>query len=264
MRRALVLATVLAAPIFSPPPAAHRAPPGGSRAPEIVQIKTSDGQTLQGSFYKPGGGKKPVSGRAPSVLLVHEAGGKRGPLERALAERLCKEGFGVLSIDLRGHGGSATDELDWEKLSESERKATWSVAAEDLDAAAKWLLKQPSIQSTSLSLVAYSSGCALAVRHAKSDEAVVCLALVAPNAQDYGFDVQADIRLLAGLDTFVVASKNDAAERMVQEANAACGTPFMELFVLPDKLASPLENNTLPAKVTTWVGEKALPKRGRG
>jgi dienelactone hydrolase len=224
--------------------------------PEVVQIETSDGQALQGAFYAPDGG------RSPGVILVHDAGASRLQLEN-VADRLSKQGFGVLALDLRGHGGSKSAKLDWEKLSETERKATWSYAPRDIDAAAAWLLGQPTIHSTSLSLVGYGAGCALAVRHAKGDANVVCMALLAPNAEDYGFDVRADIQTLEGLPTFVVTSKDAEAERMAQEANASSGgNPYVELFISPPKLASPLEDKSLPVKVSKWLTDKAKPKKG--
>ena len=255
MRRALILAA-LAAPISAHAPSALAAPPPGGRvAPEVVAIKTADGETLQGSFYKPGS-------TAPGVLLVHDAGGSRSQLD-PLADRLSRQGFGVLTLDLRGHGGSKSAKLDWEKLQETDRKATWSQAPKDLDAAAQWLLGQPGIDSTSLALVGYGAGCALAVRHARGDENVVCMVLLAPNPADYGFDVRADIQTLAGLPTFVATAKDDEAEKMAREANAFSGNPYLDIVLTPPKVASPLEDKNLPAKVLKWVGDKALPKKGR-
>jgi dienelactone hydrolase len=261
MRRALVQAALLAAPILSPAPTAaafSAAGPAGGRgvAPEVVQIKTEDDQTLVASFYKP------ASGRAPAVILVHDAGASRVQLE-PFAERLSKQGFGVLTLDLRGHGASKSAKLDWAKLSDGDRMKTWSFAPRDVDAAASWILAQPNIHSTSLSLVGCGAGCALAVRHAKRDENVVCMALLAPDIQNYGFDVRADIQALEGLPTYVVTSKDDEAERMALEANASSGNPYIELFIAPPKLATPLEDKSLPTKVSKWVTDRAMPKKGR-
>jgi dienelactone hydrolase len=253
MRRALAL-VALAVPVApSVPPGAAKA--GGRVAPENVAIKTTDGETLQASFYKP-------DASAPGVLLVHDAGGSRSQLD-PLADRMSKQGFGVLTLDLRGHGASKSAKLDWEKLSENDRKSMWGLAAKDLDAAASWLLEQPGIHSTSLALVGYGAGCALAVRHAKGDENVVCMVLLAPNAADYGFDVRADIQTLVGLPTFVATAKDDEAERMALEANASSGNPYLDIFISPPKVASPLEDKNLPGKVLKWVGDKAMPKKGR-
>jgi dienelactone hydrolase len=257
MQKVLAQAALVAAPLFAGAPSlASPAPGGGGRsAPETVQIKTEDGQTLSGSFYKP------TTERAPGVILVHDAGASRAQLE-PLADRLSKQGFGVLTIDLRGHGASK-GKLDWEKLSEGDKKTTWTSATQDVDAAADWLHDQPSIHSTSLSLLGYGAGCALAVRHAKNDENVVCMALLAPKVADYGFDVRADIQTLEGLPTFVVTSKDAEAERMAQEANASSGNPYVELLISPPKLASPLDDKALPARVSKWLSEKAMPKKGK-
>jgi len=253
MRRALVLAATLATPILL----AQNAAAAGSKSapPETVEIKTSDGVKLAASFYKP-------RERAPAVLLVHDAGGNRAQLE-PLAERLQKQGFGVVAIDLRGHGDSKTDKLDWATLSEGDKKSTWSYAPRDIDAAATWVLSQANIHGTSLSIVGVGSGCALAVRHAKSDDNVVCLALLAPHTQSFGFDVKADIQALAGLPTFVLASKNDEAERMAIDANTTSPNPFVDISLAASKTESVLEDKRLPAKVADWLADKALPKKGK-
>ncbi len=254
MRRVLIQAALLV-PVLAGPSAAASSP-GGRAAPEVVRIKTSDGQMLEASFFKP------ASGRAQAAILVHDAGSNRTQLD-PLAEKLNKLGFGVLTVDLRGHGGSKTSRLDWDKLSDSDKRSAWSYTPRDLDAAAEWLLGQPDIHSTSLSLVGYGAGCAIAVRHAKSDENVVCMALLAPNAADYGFDVRSDLQTLEGLPTFVVTSKDGEAERMVLEANASSGNPYLELFFSPPKLTTPLDDKTLPTRVAKWLAEKAMPKKGR-
>jgi len=231
---------------------------GNARAPEIVEIKTSDNLTLSGAYYKP------TADQAPGALLIHDAGASRAQLE-AVAERLVKVGFGVLALDLRGHGASKTAKLDWDKLSESERKSVWSFAPRDLDAGASWLLSQPSIHSTRLSLVAYGAGCALAVRHAKSDMNVVCMTLLSPNPEDYGFDVRADIQMLEGLPTYVVTSKDAEGARMAQEANASAGgTPYVDVLISPPKLSTPLEDKAMPSRVAKWLSDKTLPKKGKG
>ncbi len=251
MQRALILAALVSAPITV------SARPAPGRAPDVVQIKTQDGLNLQGSFYKP------VQAGSPAVLLVHDAGADRKELE-TIAEKLAKQGFGVLTIDLRAHGESKTPKLDWSQLSDADKKSTWSFGVRDVDAAAGWLLERPEVHSTSLSLVGHGAGCALVARHARNDENVRCMVLLAPRPEDYGFDLRADIQTLEGLETFVATTKNEAAERMVEEANAlASSNPYIELFYAGPKSASLLEDKQLPARVAKWVTDKAMPKKGR-
>jgi dienelactone hydrolase len=258
----VALATPIAAngpalPVFPRP-----GPPGTRILPETVALQTTDGQALQAAFYKPVFERGSPDTSAPGVLLVHDAGGSRAQLD-PLGERMSRQGYGVLTLDLRGHGASRSPKLDWDKLSESDKKSTWALATKDIDAAAHWLLDQPGINSTSLALVGYGAGCSLAVRHAMGDEAVICMVLLAPNPADYGLDVRSDLQTLAGLATFVATAKDAEAEKMALEANASSGNPYLDIFLSPPKLATPLDDKNLPGKVLKWVGDKAMPKKGR-
>jgi len=268
MQRVLVLAALFAAPITGPAGASTSlfTSPGTStrsssvpslsgRRVEQVEIKTSDQLTLKGSFYAP---KK----RAPAVLLVHDAGSNREQLD-GIAQRLSRQGFGVLTLDLRGHGDSKTSRLDWDKMNAEARASLWQLAPRDIDAAAAWVLKQPNIHSTNLSLVGYRAGCALVARHAEQDENVICMALLSPKAKDFGFDVEGAIHNVNGLPTYVVDRRNDETERLVTEANAVTA-PFIKLQIISSKAPTVLEDRKTPSNVAKWVFETAKPKKGRG
>ena len=79
-------------------------PPAGF---EEVTLHTADGIQLAG-WYRP-----PANGVV--ILLLHGAGGSRESM-RAYAEMLVNHGYGVLAIDLRGHGQSQgkTNRLGWQ------------------------------------------------------------------------------------------------------------------------------------------------------
>jgi pimeloyl-ACP methyl ester carboxylesterase len=72
-----------------------------------VLLETSDGVTLQ-AWYK-----APKNGAA--VILLHGAGGSRESV-RPYIPMLITNGYGVLAVDLRGHGGSGgrTNRLGWQ------------------------------------------------------------------------------------------------------------------------------------------------------
>ena len=76
---------------------------------ESMRVETVDGFTLKGEFWKPR--KK---GRSPAALLLHDTLRDRSDYA-GIAENLNKRGFAVLSIDLRGHGQSATKEFNFSK-----------------------------------------------------------------------------------------------------------------------------------------------------
>jgi uncharacterized protein len=80
------------------------APPAGF---ESVTLTTADQVELAG-WYKP-----PLNGAA--IILSHGAGGSREGM-RPYAELLARHGYGVLALDLRGHGASAgrTNRFGWQ------------------------------------------------------------------------------------------------------------------------------------------------------
>lgn len=73
---------------------------------EEVTLETDDGVDLA-AWYAP-----PDNGAA--IILIHGAGGSRESVRR-YAEMLVSQGYGVLSLDLRGHGESdgTTNRLGW-------------------------------------------------------------------------------------------------------------------------------------------------------
>lgn len=99
-------------------------------AESTVTFRTSDGCSIQAVFLAPAKG---------SHILVntHGLGSNRsewGPLQAAAAER----GYGYLSLDLRGHGGSKAcggRPANYRKFTRSD----WAAASRDIEAAALWL-----------------------------------------------------------------------------------------------------------------------------
>lgn len=256
MLRVLVLAALVAAPID-----ALLRPSRGSDEGSAVAVRASDGTELAGTFYAPAA--KTGASPTPGVLMVHDAGSDRHQLDD-LALKLQKSGFAVLTLDLRSHGQSRGKDGGWGDLVEDEKTRVWALATRDIDAGAAWLLAQSNVHSTNLSLVGVGSGCALAVRHARTDENVRCVVLMAPRAKDFGFDVAADLQKIEGLPTLVVTAKDDEQARvMVEEANKS-SAPFVELDYAAVRAANVLEDRKVPGRVATWIKDCAMPKRGRG
>ena len=74
---------------------------------EDVVLHTDDGVQLEGWYRPPGNGAV--------IILLHGAGGSRQEV-RPYAEMLAAHGYGVLALDLRGHGESQgkTNRLGWQ------------------------------------------------------------------------------------------------------------------------------------------------------
>lgn len=95
-------------------------PPGGFREQQLV---TSDNIELK-AWYHPS-----VSSR--TIIVVHGSGGSREDL-RPYINLLTRHGFGVLALDLRGHGesGGQTNRFGWN-------------SSPDIAAAVRYLQEQP-------------------------------------------------------------------------------------------------------------------------
>ena len=231
-----------------------------------VEIKTKDKLKVHGSYFEP----RKKSKLAPAALLIHDTGADRYQL-MDLGQRLHQNGFAVLVLDLRCHGKSVTPELCWKSMDASQRERAWALAVRDVDAAAQWLLDREEVHSTNLNLVGFRSGSALAARHALRDENVRSVALVEPQAKEFGIDVAGDLQELGGLPTYIVSLKAErkATEAMIQEAHqAAGGHPYIELMVSsakpkPETVVTP--DRKVCSSVSRWMKEKAFPQEvGRG
>ena len=226
---------------------------------QTVEITTEDKLKLKASWYPPRKKGRPV----PGVVLIHDAGADRSTMG-IIAERLRKDGFAVIAVDLRGHGESKTDDLDWNQLAEDEQKAQWAFAQRDVDATVDWILAQDNVHSTRLALVGHGAGCALAVRHMRDDDNAVAVALIEPRPKSYGFEVHKDLVDLEGLPTYVVAPRDaeqESTEAMVEEANSlAGGDPFVELWLTRPPV---LEDRKTAKKVSNFLKLHAMPKKGR-
>jgi alpha-beta hydrolase superfamily lysophospholipase len=237
---------------------------GSSKSPAVEQVKitTEDKLVLVADLYRPPKAEE----MAPAALLVHNAGGARGDLAE-IAERLAKQGFAVLVPDLRGHGQSVGPQsLAWQDMPEDEQQNTWAYAMRDLRAAADFLRKDDRIHASNLSMLGYMAGSTLATRHALRDENVRCIVLLGPQAEQLGFDLQADLEALAGLPTYIGAVKEtqgDAEFLAVAASDANGGLDFVQIEVFKALVANPVEDKRMPADIAKWMMDQAVPKKGK-
>jgi pimeloyl-ACP methyl ester carboxylesterase len=263
----MILPLLVAAPLLAPAAAGPVAPVPPvvetKRVSERVELETEDGVSLVADYYTP----RKKGTRAPAALLVHDADGDRTSLTK-VAERLHKQGFAVLAIDLRGHGESTTPDRAWAKLDERRQEKLWALSTRDLAAASSWLRDRKEVHSTNLNLVGVRAGCTLVVKHAIRDESVRSLVLLEPPRDQFGHDLQGDIVEVEGIPTLAVARRAEkaATAALVDDVNEASVSPWVELDLRSAKTKDLLEDRKLPAEVSRWMRDKAMPKRtaGRG
>jgi dienelactone hydrolase len=111
----------------------------------------------------PGAGNGP-----PAVLLVHGYSADRAAMS-VLARRFAKAGYGVLAIDVRGHG---------ENPHPFTRDPEGAGLFEDLSAAADWLRASSWVDGTRFAVVGHSMGAGAALRFAERDVGVDAAILI--------------------------------------------------------------------------------------
>lgn len=228
---------------------------------ETVRFETEDRVTIAGSFYPP----KKQDERAPVALLVHDAGETSASLTE-LAEHLHKRGMAVLTIDLRGHGDSATADLDWKKMDETERERVWAYALRDVNAAADWIRTRKDVHTSNLTLIGVHAGCTLAAKHAVDDENARAVVLISPKAEELGCNLLRDLRDLGGLPTLILSDK-DAREEAVRLCEAGHkangGEEYIEVQYLKSKGEKVLDDRKLKTNVANWLRDQVMPRRGQ-
>lgn len=224
---------------------------------ETVRLVTSDRVILAGSYFAPrmrGGAK------VPGVLLVHDAGSTRSAV-LGMAVYLQRKGFGVLAVDLRGHGESMTPDLIWANLDKSARGSTWAFASRDLEAAASYLLKRTEIHAANLSLVGVGAGGALALRHAMEADATRAVVLLSPPLDAMGFDMTVGVSKLEGLPCLIVAPKEgrEQAEGMQSRGHAANdGYEYVTVQVMKTAADEFLSDKRLNSSFSKWLTDEVM------
>jgi uncharacterized protein len=142
-----------------------------------------------------------------AVIALHGTGGSRSSLA-AHARLLVRHGYGVLALDLRGHG-------------ESEGRSTslpW-LLDDDVDAAVRWLAARPDVDAGRIGALGVSLGGEVALRAAARDRGV--RAVVAEGAlggtrdqRAAGADAAAvaQLTVMAAVGDVLSGSRADAAD----------------------------------------------------
>ena len=226
---------------------------------ESITLKTQDKLELTATYFAP----RAKRGKSPAALLIHDFGANRKQLLR-LATYLQKKGFGVLAVDVRGHGDSMTERLCWDRLDENGRLALWSHAVKDTTACAEFLRKKPELHASNLTLIGFGAGCSLAVRHADKDENVRAVVLLGLEPESLGLNMVRGISGLEGLPTLIVASQDrrhtiDRIRNACRDANE--GETYVDVAMVRSEASRLLSDKQLHNKTYTWLRNQVMPRR---
>jgi pimeloyl-ACP methyl ester carboxylesterase len=246
-------AVQIAASTQTPSPTATGPVPTAARptpaAPIAAAITAPDQVQLAAAYYPPVV-LEPVAGeQAPGVLLVHMLAGSRADWDD-FAGDLQSAGFGVLALDLRGHGGSAGPE-DWEK----------SIG----DVAAAWqaLRARSEVDPDRTALVGASIGANLALIVGANNAGVAAVAALSPGADYHGLKPQGLLPNYGNRPVYLLASQDDAgayasAQAMVGDLPA--GEAFY--YKTAGHGTAMLSNPDVGTRLLSWLAVKIGEPKG--
>lgn len=176
-----------------------------------VKPKTEDGFTIAGNFYE--------GDSSSSIILLHMLNRNRNDWND-FAGQLQKEGYNVLSIDLRGHGQSTDKDgrvVNWQTFSAND----FNDMILDVKVA-KQFLENKGIGN--VSIVGASIGANIALSYAAEDSEIKTIILLSPGLDYRGVKPDADVKDYGNRSMLIVASKDD-------EYSAASSKNLIELAV---------------------------------
>ena len=219
-----------------------------------VRLKTTDKKELAALYFAP----KKSKGKVPGVLLIHDQGSDSKDLE-TLARALAKKKMGVLLLELRGHGKNATENYDWAKADEKQRKSMWAFASKDLAAAAKFLGKRKELHHSKLIVIGHGKGCALAAAHAIEDRNTLATVFIQPAETVYDFKLENALVDMDGIPTLILCGKK-SFKQMVKTTEACApkdeADKCVEVSSLKSKPMEVLENKRLSKYMTAWLAQQ--------
>jgi dienelactone hydrolase len=210
-----------------------------------VTITTSDNVVIVGSLYA-------STVKSAAVLCLHQWRSDRSHFE-ALAASLLKQGYTVLTIDMRGHGESV-------KKKDGSAVAPDRNAMQDVRAAIAFLKGQESVDASRIAIVGASYGSSNAIMYAAGDPAVKAVALLSPGLNFFNVlpiepavsqyargamlavASAEDLRSVEAIDKIKGIAKSDLTTKIYD--NAGHGTDILEANVgLQDIIAQFLKKN---------------------
>jgi len=131
-----------------------------------MSFVTEDNVTISGSWIVPES-SEPSSKKYPVVILLHDYGFDRRDWGIFIPD-LVQHGFGVLALDLRGHGKSIGSGVRASGAYSFGTSATFlSLGLVDIQGALEWLKKQNNVNMKAIALMGVGAGGDLAYQGAR-------------------------------------------------------------------------------------------------
>ena len=196
--------------------------------PQTVTLTTYDGVRIVGDYYAPRADARP----APMAILLHMYRSNRHAFEPLIGP-LHEAGFAILAIDMRGHGDSATPELE-QRVRQRDTQVFLDMV-QDVRAAYDFLGgRKGEVDRARFALVGASVGCSVALHYAARDRSVDAIVCLSPGLNYLGIDSGKDIAQIRGRRILLVSPES---ERKSSEtlARLAGDKPGVKVRIVPGR-----------------------------
>ena len=209
-----------------------------------IGMVTNDGVRIQGTYYRP------AATNAPGIVLLHMLGRNRQDWD-AFARQLQDAGYGVIAIDLRGHG-------------ESQGQREWGKMVQDAAIAVDFIRSRPEIAPDYIAVIGASIGANIALNYAAQDPDIKGVALLSPGLDYRGVTTPDAAKAYGKRPAFLAASSEDAyAYGSAQELGRIFQGP-RELFLLDGQGHGTQmlgKDNGLEEAILQWLSEQVFAKK---
>jgi pimeloyl-ACP methyl ester carboxylesterase len=263
--KSVVLLAALALTAGAAPAPKPAKPAGPSLPGEAVELKTVDGWALKAMFAPSVPGKL-------TLLLLHGTGQRKEDWKR-LAFPLMRAGYGVMAVDMRGHGESRVspsgEELTWKKLRATPTANDFADMSRDAEAAVAWLAGQ-GVPEDSIGLIGAEVGGSIAVRYAATHQKVPLVVMLSPGMRWQEVLTPNALRALKRpIPTPVLMVYSEADKRSSKEvpilhsfAKFAVGERHATLISVPQERGTRMfrAQRALVGQVIDWLGNPIAPE----
>lgn len=261
MKSAVLLVVALAVAAGAAP----SKPTGPALPGEAVELKTVDGWTLKAMFAPSVPGKL-------TLLLLHGTGQRKEDWKR-LAFPLTRAGYGVMAVDLRGHGESrlspSGETFTWKKLRATRTANDFADMSHDAEAAVAWLAGQ-GVPEDSIGLIGSEVGGSIAIRYAATHKKVPLVVMLSPGMRWQEVLTPNALRALKRpIPTPVLMVYSEADKRTAKEvpilyafAKSAVGDRHATLITVPQERGTMMfrAQRALVGQVIDWLANPISPE----
>lgn len=226
-------------------------------AQDESDVTTEDKVRIRLTYFKPA--VKEGEKRA-CVILVHMLNRTREDW-KAFAESLKKEGYCVVTYDIRNHGNSGKkDPGDPIKMS----KQDWMAALKDIKAIKEWLAPRAECDVKRLAVIGASIGGALAAHYAAGDADVKAVGLLSPANNPQRLETLTAMERIAERAIFAAAAEDDKPyPDIVKRIRAAALTATVKLYTRGGHGTRMFGNEDTPGDLAksllAWIKENVKP-----